>query len=89
MVTLPGPIGDVVPPDIADPPSLASLGAHALGQLLARADRQADCESGIDNVDPTGGAVCNIYDEPPLTANIEHFGTLGVAVESYRESDRL
>lgn len=57
--------------------------AHRAGQLLARADRQADGESGIDKVDPTVPAVSDIYDEPVLTANIEHFDTLGVDVESY------
>jgi predicted nucleic acid-binding protein len=57
--------------------------AHRAGQLLARADRQADGESGIDKVDPMVAAVSDIYDEPVLTANIEHFDRLGVAVESY------
>lgn len=28
-------------------------------------------------------AVADIHDEPVLTANIEHFGELGVAVEPY------
>ena len=57
--------------------------AHRAGQLLARADQQADGESGIDKVDPMIAAVSDIYDEPVLTANIEHFGRLGVQVESY------
>ena len=57
--------------------------AHRAGQLLAQADQQADGESGIDKVDPMVAAVSDIYDEPVLTANIEHFGRLGVQVESY------
>ena len=57
--------------------------AHRAGQLLARADQQAGGESGIDKVDPMVAAVSDIYDEPVLTANIEHFGRLGVQVESY------
>jgi predicted nucleic acid-binding protein len=57
--------------------------AHRAGQLLARADQRADGESGIDKVDPMVAAASDIYDEPVLTANIEHFGALGVAVEPY------
>ena len=57
--------------------------AHRAGQLLAQADQQAEGESGIDKVDPMVAAVSDIYDEPVLTANIEHFGRLGVQVESY------
>lgn len=57
--------------------------AHRAGQLLARADQQTDGESGIDKVDPVVAAVSDIYDEPVLTANTEHFDTLGVKVESY------
>ena len=57
--------------------------AHRAGQLLARADQQSDGESGIDKIDPMIAAVSDIYDEPVLTANIEHFGRLGVQVESY------
>jgi hypothetical protein len=57
--------------------------AHRAGQLLARADHQAEGESGIDKVDPMVAAVADIYDEPVLTANIEHFGRLGVDVETY------
>jgi hypothetical protein len=57
--------------------------AHRAGQLLARADQQADGERGIDKVDPMVAAVSDIYDEPVLTANIDHFGALGVNVETY------
>jgi len=57
--------------------------AHRAGQLLARADQQANGESGIDKVDPMVAAVSDLYDEPVLTANIEHFDTLGVEVETY------
>jgi predicted nucleic acid-binding protein len=52
-------------------------------QLLAGADQQADGESGIDKVDPMIAAVADIYDEPVLTANIEHFDALDVDVEAY------
>jgi predicted nucleic acid-binding protein len=57
--------------------------AHRAGQLLARADKQADGESGIDKVDPMVAAVSDVYDEPVLTANVEHFDRLGAVVESY------
>ncbi len=57
--------------------------AHRAGQLLARADQQADGESGIDKIDPMIAAVSDRYDEPVLTANIEHFRKLGVSVETY------
>ena len=57
--------------------------AHRAGQLLARADQQANGESGIDKIDPMVAAVSDIYDEPVLTANIEHFGRLGVEAEAY------
>ena len=57
--------------------------AHRAGQLLARADQQADGERGIDKVDPMVAAVSDIHDEPVLTANIEHFSGLGVEVEAY------
>lgn len=57
--------------------------AHRAGQLLARADQKAGGDSGIDKVDPMIGAVSDVYDEPVLTANVEDFGLLGVAVETY------
>jgi predicted nucleic acid-binding protein len=57
--------------------------AHRAGQLLARADQQAAGESGIDKVDPMVAAVADLYDEPVLTANVEHFGALGVDAETY------
>jgi predicted nucleic acid-binding protein len=57
--------------------------AHRAGQLLAGADREVDGESGIDKVDPMVAAVSDVYDEPVLTANIEHFDSLGVEVEAY------
>ena len=57
--------------------------AHRAGQLLAEADQQAGGESGIDKVDPMVAAVSDIYDEPVLTADTEHFERLGVQVESY------
>ena len=57
--------------------------AHRAGQLLARADQQSDGESGIDKVDPMVAAVSDIYDDPVLSANVEDFEALGVAVETY------
>lgn len=57
--------------------------AHRAGQLLAGADQQADGERGIDKVDPMVAAVSDIYDEPVLTTNIDHFDRLGVEVETY------
>lgn len=57
--------------------------ARRAGQLIAQADQQADGESGIDRVDPMIAAVADINDEPVLTANVEHFEMLGVAVETY------
>ena len=57
--------------------------AHRAGQLLARADQNADCESGIDKVDPMVAAVSDVYDEPILTDNVEDFKALGVGVETY------
>jgi len=57
--------------------------AHRAGQLLAQADQKADGESGIDKVDPMIAAVSEIYDEPVLTANREHFEQLGTPVETY------
>ena len=57
--------------------------AHRAGQLLAGADQQADDESGIDKVDPMIAAVADIYDEPVLTVNLEHFDALEVDVEAY------
>lgn len=57
--------------------------AHRAGQLLARADQQADGESGIDKVDPMVAAVADVYDEPVLTDNVEDFAALGVGVETY------
>ena len=57
--------------------------AHRAGQLLAGADQRADGESGIDKVDPMIAAVADIYDEPVLTENTEHFDALEVDVEAY------
>ena len=45
--------------------------------------QQTDGESGIDKVDPMIAAVADIYDEPVLTANTEHFDALEVDVEAY------
>ena len=57
--------------------------AHRAGQLLARADVEAGGESGIDKVEPMIAAVSEIYDEPVLTADVEHFSALGIDVETY------
>jgi len=53
------------------------------GELLARADQNADGESGIDKVDPMVAAVSDVYDEPVLTDNVGDFAALGVDVETY------
>lgn len=57
--------------------------AHRAGQLLAQADIAAGGESGIDKVDPMIAAVADRFDEPVVTANVEDFEALGVAVERY------
>ena len=57
--------------------------AHRAGQLLARADQNADGESGIDKVDPMVAAVSDVYDEPVLTDDVKDFEALGVGVETY------
>lgn len=57
--------------------------ARRAGRLLARADQRADGESGIEKVDSMIAAVADTHDEPVLTANVEHFDRLGVAVETY------
>ena len=57
--------------------------AHRAGQLLAMADQAGDGETGIDKVDPMVAAVSDIYDEAVLSANVEDFDALGVAVETY------
>lgn len=57
--------------------------AHRAGQLLARADQNADGASGIDKVDPMVAAVSDVYDEPVLTDNVGDFAALGVGVETY------
>jgi predicted nucleic acid-binding protein len=57
--------------------------ARRAGQLLARADRQAGGESGVDSIDPMVAAAADVFDEPILTANRVHFELLGVEVESY------
>lgn len=57
--------------------------ARRAGELLARADRAAGGESGIDKVDPMVAAVADLSGEPVLTANTDDFEALGVAVEEY------
>jgi predicted nucleic acid-binding protein len=52
--------------------------ARRAGQRLARADRQADGERGIDKVNPMVAAVADRYDEPVLAANVDRFDALGV-----------
>jgi predicted nucleic acid-binding protein len=57
--------------------------AQRAGRLLARADIEAGGQSGIDKVDPMVAAVADRHDEPVLTANVDDFQALGVAVETY------
>lgn len=60
----------------------AEMVRHA-GTLLARADRAAGGESGVEKLDAMIAAVASILDEPVLTDNETDFRTLGVAVETY------
>ena len=57
--------------------------AQRAGELLARADRDAGGESGIDKVDPMIAAVGDVESDPILTANTADFLALGVDVERY------
>jgi predicted nucleic acid-binding protein len=57
--------------------------ARCAGQLLARADRSVDGESGIDRIDPMVAAVSDVYDEPVLTDDVGDFEALGVGIETY------
>jgi predicted nucleic acid-binding protein len=57
--------------------------AHRAGQLLARADRKAGGESGIEKADLMVAAVSDVYDEPVLTDTLVDFAALGVDVETY------
>lgn len=53
-------------------------------ELLAEADQDADGDSGVDTEDGVIGAVADRFDEPVLTANVEHFERLpGIRVETY------
>lgn len=57
--------------------------ARRAGELLARADRAAGGESGIDKVDPMVAAVADVLDDSVLTENVDDFEALGVDVETY------
>lgn len=57
--------------------------ARLAAEALARADRQAGGDSGVDNEDGLIGAVAERFDEPVLTADVDHFERLGVSVETY------
>lgn len=57
--------------------------ARRAGELLARADVDADGDSGIDKVDPMVAAVADVRDEAVLTSNVADFERLGVDVETY------
>ncbi len=58
--------------------------ARTAGRLLARADRDASGDSGVEVNDAYVAAVAEVLDEPVLTSDPEDFETLGVAVETYR-----
>lgn len=59
--------------------------ARRAGQLLAQADQDHGGvgAAGIDSIDPMIAAIADILDDVVLTANVEHFERLGVAVESF------
>ena len=57
--------------------------ARYAGSLLARADRDAGGESGVEKLDAMIAAAAEILDEPVLTDNTRDFRTLGTAVETY------
>lgn len=57
--------------------------ARLAGELLARADRRAGGDSGVDNEDGVVGAIADRLDESVVTANVDHFDHLGVEVEPY------
>jgi predicted nucleic acid-binding protein len=57
--------------------------AQRAGELLARADRKSDGESGVGWVDGMIAAFAERYDEPVLTDNVDDFDKLGVGVEKY------
>lgn len=57
--------------------------ADKAGVMGAQADETVDGESGIDKVDPMVAAVADVFEEPVLTENTEHFEQLGVDVETY------
>ena len=51
------------------------------GELRARAASEID--RVVPTVDAIIAAVADLHDEPVLTANVEDFEGLGVAVETY------
>ena len=57
--------------------------ARYAGSLLARADRDAGGESGVEKLDAMIAAVAEVLDEPVLTDHTRDFRTLGTAVETY------
>jgi hypothetical protein len=59
--------------------------ATEAAKLIADADKDAGGAglSGIDDIDPLVAAVADSVDEPVLTDNPDHFGRLGVEVETW------
>jgi predicted nucleic acid-binding protein len=57
--------------------------ARKAGTLYARAERDTGGSTGADMVDATVAAVGEVVDEPVVTADVEDFGDLGVAVEPF------
>jgi predicted nucleic acid-binding protein len=57
--------------------------AMRAGQLMARADRDADGATGADLVDAMVAAVAEVSDEPVLTDDRRDFEDLGVRTESF------
>jgi len=57
--------------------------ARRAGRLYARAERTTSGGTGADMVDATVAAVSEVVDEPVVTADVDDFEDLGVAVEAF------
>ena len=57
--------------------------ARTASRLLAQADRTAGGNSGVETNDAYIAAIAEGLDDSVLTANMDDFETLGVAVETY------
>lgn len=57
--------------------------ARRAGRLYARAERNSGGSTGADMVDATVAAVAEVVGEPVVTADVEDFEDLDVAVETF------